>query len=85
MVRIHRKRPRVSSFILASTYELQNSPQKYAMSEASTMRGVEPKTVWNAAWWGQPGAGGKASTAQVMNEAKMSAPNPAHTTLRARA
>ncbi len=49
------------------------------------MRGVPPKTVSYAAWCGQPGAGGNASTAQLMNEAKASAPKPAHTTLRARA
>ena len=49
------------------------------------MRQVPPKTVSNAAWCGQPGAGGKASTAELMNEAKTSAPKPAHTTLRARA
>ena len=69
----------------ASTNELQNSPQKYATSEAITMRGVPPKTVSNAAWCGQPGAGGKRRTVQLMKDAKISAPKPAHTTLRARA
>ena len=49
------------------------------------MRGVAPKTVSYAAWCGQPGAGGKARIAQLMSEAKASAPKPAHTTLRARA
>ena len=34
---------------------------------------------------GQPGAGGNCRTLQLMKDAKMSALNPAHTTLRARA
>ena len=45
IVRSHRWRPLVRTLSLASTYELQNSPQKYATSEASTIRGVPPKTV----------------------------------------
>jgi hypothetical protein len=33
MVRIQSCRPSLQTFILARTYELQNSPQKYAMSD----------------------------------------------------
>ena len=49
------------------------------------MRGVAPNTVSKAACSCHSGEGGKASTAQLMKEANSSAPNPAQTTLRARA
>src|SRR5262245_30295650 len=85
IVRIHSQRPFVASFILARTNELQNSPQKYATSEARTIRQVLPKTVSNAAWCGHCGSGGNASTAQLRNDANASALKPAQTTSRARA
>jgi hypothetical protein len=44
-VRVQSQRPAVAIFILASVYELTNSPQKYATMEASAMRQVEPKAT----------------------------------------
>jgi hypothetical protein len=47
--------PFVQIFIFANVYELTNSPQKNAVIDASTMRGVWPKMFSYAAWPLQPG------------------------------
>ena len=49
------------------------------------MRGVPPNTDSQRGLPGQPGAGGSASTTQLISAANPSAPKPAHTTRRARA
>src|SRR5262245_10992758 len=85
IVRRYRLFPSVQIFIFARTNELQNSPAQKARSEATTIRHVEPNTVSYAAWCGQVGAGGKATTTVAMNDAKASAANPDHTTFLARA
>ena len=85
MVRLHSQRPAVRSFILASTNELANSPQKYAIIEAPAMRQVVPKAISYAGWFCQNGAGGSATTTAAMKEAKPSPAKPAQITRRARA
>ena len=45
MVRVQSQRPDVRIFILASTKEFTNSPQKYAAMEASAIRHVPPKAI----------------------------------------
>ena len=45
MVRVQSHLPAVRIFIFASTKEFTNSPQKYAIIEASAMRQVEPKAI----------------------------------------
>jgi hypothetical protein len=60
MVRDQSQRPCVAIFILASTKEFTNSPQKYAIIEASAMRQVAPKAISYASWFFQNGAGGSA-------------------------
>ncbi len=45
MVRVQSQRPEVMIFILASTKEFTNSPQKYAIIEASAMRQVRPNAI----------------------------------------
>ena len=45
MVRVQSHRPPVRIFILASTKEFTNSPQKYAIIEASAMRQVPPNAT----------------------------------------
>src|SRR4051812_18739938 len=85
MVRAQSQRPSVRIFIFASTYELTNSPQKYAIIEASAMRHVPPKAISYAPWLFQNGAGGNATTTNDMSEAKPSPAKPAQITRRLRA
>src|ERR1043165_1358051 len=85
MVRVQSHLPSVRIFILASTNEFTNSPQKYAAIEASEMRQAEPKAISYASWFFQKGAGGSATTTQAMKEAKASPPKPAQITRRLRA
>ena len=78
-----RIRPAVSSFILASTKLLMNSPHQNSISDANTIRGVCPNTDMYAAWFGavtlcpstsnspdasaHPGAGGMFTTTTDIN------------------
>jgi len=45
MVRVQSHLPAVAIFIFASTKELTNSPQKYAIIEAPAIRHVVPKAT----------------------------------------
>ena len=85
MVRVHSHLPCVQIFILASTKLLTKLPLQNAMREASTMRQVLPNTLSMAGCLSaQNGAAGRLTTVKAMNEAKSSAPKPAHTARRSR-
>src|SRR5215203_262283 len=86
IVRLHKKRPFVSSFIFARTNELTNSPTQNASREAATIRGVWPKIRFTANCCSGDivDAAGRLVTTNAMIDAKISAPNPAQMTLRER-
>ena len=76
MVRVHKYLPLVKIFILASTKEFVNSPRRYAVRLAATIRGTTPRMESYAAWCGQVGAGGTCPTAQYPSDMKPAAKNP---------
>ncbi len=53
IVRDQRAFPLVHTFIFARVYELQNSPQKNAKSDAPAMRGTSPKIASMADWFSE--------------------------------
>ena len=85
IVRVQRYRPRVHSFIFASTKLLANSPAQKAIIEAKTMRGTWPNTASYAAWPVQLSAGGSATTTELIRAMNSKAQKPAQMQRLARA
>lgn len=81
IVRDHKYFPFVAIFNFARTNEFKNSPTKYAIILAATIRGVSPRMALYASWLGQSEAGGSAPTIIKMTAMRTLQPNPIHITL----
>src|SRR5258706_7993627 len=82
MVRVQSQRPAVAIFIFASTYEFTNSPQKYAIIEASAILQVRPKAISYASFFFQKNTGGRLTTTYDMNDANARPAKPHQITRR---
>ena len=68
-----------------STTALRNWPARKPSRLATTIRGTKPRTDVQAAWWGQSGAGGAASTTRKVTDMSAATANPVTMARRARA
>src|SRR3954465_3999942 len=87
MVRVPNHRPAAQIVIFARTEELEKLPAQKAIIDPSAMRQLLPNTASRLGWYifmKSLDAGGSLTTTHAMNDAKASAPNPAHTTRRSR-